>query len=98
MYEDDFGPDANDKLFNELDDFIDFAKDSVKRSEEPDKKFDLRVELMNLVLEEIPESATIRQWAGGIWIAEVKYHNINLICVAGTEIPQLWAEILGDRG
>ncbi len=97
MYEDDFTPDPNDKLFDELDDMVDFAKGSLARdSGNSEKKFDVSIGLMALIMEEVPENVTIDQWAGGIWIAEAKYHNINFICVAGTHKPELWDQILGE--
>lgn len=93
MYGYDFGPDPADKLFNELDDLVDFAKESIKREGDPNKKFDVRLELMNLMLEEIPENSRLYKQMGEIWVAEVKYHGINFICVAGRRRPQFWDEV-----
>lgn len=97
MDEDDFGPDPADKLFDELDDFIDFAKESVKKDGNPDKKFDVRLELMNLMLEEVPENKRIYQQMGESWVAEVKYRGINFICVAGKRKPKFWDEVFEDE-
>ena len=54
MYEDDFAPDPNDKLFDELDKLVDFARESVKRENDPNKKFDVGLEVVNFMMEELP--------------------------------------------
>lgn len=93
MDEDDFGPDESDKLFNELDDFVDFAKGSIQRGGDPDKKFDVSLDMMNLMLEEVPENAKVSQQGGGSWIAEVRYHRVLFIHVNGKTKPELWGEL-----
>ncbi len=87
-------PDENDELFDELDKFVEISKNLVN-PKNPDKKFDIRLELMDLILEEVPENARIYQQYGGNWIAEAKYHNMNFICIVGNKIPEIWNEILG---
>ena len=93
MYGDDFGPDPADKLFDELDRLVDFAKESIKREDDPNKKFDVRLELINLMLEEVPENSKIYQQIGDNWVAEVKYHGMIFICIVGKHKPQFWDEI-----
>ena len=93
MYGDDFGPDSADKLFNELDKLVDFAKGSIERENNHDKKFDVGIELMNLMLEEVPENSKIYQQVGESWVAEVKYHGITFICIVGKHKPQFWDEV-----
>lgn len=98
MDEDDFGPDPSDKLFDEMDDFVDFARESIKRDRHPDKKFDIRIDLMNLMLEEMNlEDIRIYQQIGGSWVAEVKYRRINFVCVAGKQKPQFWDEVFNTK-
>lgn len=95
MDEDDFGPDQNDKLFNELDDIVDFAKASINRGSDFNRKFDVSLDVMNLMLEEVPENAKITRQGGGRWIAEVIYHQVHFIHVNGKRKLELWDEILG---
>ena len=97
MYGNDFGPDLADKLFDELDKIVDFAKESIKRENNFDKKFDVGLELMNLMLEELPENSRIYQQMGESWIAEIKYHGVNFICIVDKHKPQSWDEIFEDR-
>ncbi len=96
MNDDDFGPDRVDKLFNELDKLVDFAQGSMERENNPDKKFDVGLELMNLMLEEIPENSKIYQQVGESWVAEVKYHGITFVCVVGKRKPQFWDEVFEE--
>lgn len=97
MYDDDFGPDPADKLFDELDEFVDFAKESIKREGDPNKKFDVRLELINLILEEVPENSRIYQQIGESWVAEVKYHSITFVCIVGRHKPQFWDEVFATE-
>ena len=95
MY-DDFGPDSADKLFDELDKLVDFAKGSIERENDPNKKFDVKLVLMNLMLEEVPENSKIYQQVGESWVAEVKYHRITFVCVVGKRKPQFWDEVFEE--
>ncbi|MDO8496301.1 MAG: hypothetical protein Q7S43_03030 [bacterium] len=96
MDDDDFGPDRTDKLFNELDRLVDFAQGSMERENNPDKKFDVGLKLMNLMLEEVPENSKIYQQMGESWVAEVKYHGITFICIVGKRKPQFWDEVFEE--
>lgn len=92
-----FGPDSVDKLYDELDELVDFAKESIKREGDSNKKFDVRLELINLMLEEVPENSRIYQQEGDSWIAEVKYRGIKFICIVGEHKPQFWNEIFNTE-
>ncbi len=92
----DFGPDPADKLFDELDKLVEFAKESIKRENDPNKKFDVGLEPMNLMLGEVPENAKIYQQMGESWVAEVKYHGITFVCIVGKRKPQFWDEIFEE--
>lgn len=96
MDEDDFGPDQNDKLFNELDDCVEFAKDSINKGQDFNRKFDIRIDLMNLIIDEVPENVRIYQQEGGSWIAEAVYCNIHFICVEEKTIPELWEDFFNN--
>ena len=96
MYGDDFGPDSADKLFDELDKLVDFAKGSIERENDPNKKFDVKLGLMNLMLEEVPENSKIYQQVGESWVAEVKYRGITFICIVGKRKPQFWDEVFEE--
>lgn len=95
MYDEYFGPDPADKLFDELDQLVDFAKESIKREGDPNKKFDVGLEVINFMMEEVPlEFIRVYQQIGKIWVAEVKYHGIIFVCIVGKHKPQFWDEIL----
>ena len=96
MYGDDFGPDESDKLFDEVDKLVDFAKGSIERENDPNKKFDVKLGLMNLMLEEVPENSKIYQQVGESWVAEVKYRGITFICIVGKRKPQFWDEVFEE--
>ena len=96
MYGDDFGPDESDKLFDEVDKLVDFAKGSIERENDPNKKFDVKLVLMNLMLEEVPENSKIYQQVGESWVAEVKYRGITFICIVGKRKPQFWDEVFEE--
>ena len=93
MYGDDFGPDESDKLFDDVDKLVEFAKESIKRENDPNKKFDVGLDLINLMLEEVPENSRIYQQMGESWVAEVKYHGITFVCIVGKHKPQFWDEV-----
>lgn len=95
--DDDFGRDSADKLFDELDKLVDFAKESIERENNPDKKFDVKLDVMNLMLEEVPENSRIYQQMGESWVAEVRYYGITFICIVGKHKPQFWDEVFATE-
>lgn len=99
MYDDDdFGPDPADKLFDELDKLTEFAKESIKREGDPNKKFDVGLEVINLMMEEVPvEFIKIYQQIGESWVAEVKYHGVTFVCIVGRHKPQFWDEVFAGE-
>ena len=99
MYDDeeDFRPDENDKLFEELDKLTESSKEILKNQKIANLsnvKFKARLELINLMMEEVPlGDINIREEDDGHWVAEVKYHGINFICIVGKNKPQFWDEV-----
>jgi len=98
MYdEDDSGPDENDKLFDELDNMVDFAKESIRGRGDSNQKYDVSLSVMELIMEEaLLCDIRIYQQIGDSWVAEVKYRGINFIAIAGKTKPQAWDEIFDD--
>ncbi len=86
--------DDDDLLFDELDELVDFARESSKKTGTLDQKYDTRLDLINLILEEsLPELVKIYQQMGEHWVAEVKYRGINFVCVAPDKIlPKEWED------
>ena len=90
-YEDDSGPDE----FDELDKVVEFVKESLQGRNELNPKYDVSLEMINLMMEEVNlGDIKIYQQAGGSWIAEVVYRGIRFIHVNGKNIPEFWEEIL----
>lgn len=98
MYSDDFGPDPTDKILDAIDDLVDFAKKSIEREGNPNKKFDVGPDMINFMMGELPVRwIKIYQQIGDIWVAELKYHGVNFVCVAGKHKPQFWDEVFATE-
>src|SRR3989338_2694406 len=98
MYdEDDYRTSDDDKLFDELDEMVDFAKESIRMSGNPDRKYDVRLSIINLIMEEVmADDIRIYRQIDNSWVAEVKYKGINFISIVGKRIPPAWAEIMQE--
>ena len=85
MYdEDDYRTSDDDKLFDELDEMVDFAKESIRMSGNPDRKYDVKLAMINLIMEEVmADDIRIYRQIGDSWVAEVKYKGINFISIVG---------------
>jgi len=88
MYFDDFGPDENDKLFDELDQLVKFAEKRQKMGYSLDKIY-VDSEIANLMFEEVPEEdVKIYEQIGGSCVAEIKYRGFNFISVSPVKTPK----------
>jgi len=85
MYDDNPGPDE----FDELDKVVEFAKEKLNRGYSPDEKIYISSEMINLMLEEVPEChVRIYEQIGGNCVAEIKYRGFNFISVSPVQAPK----------
>lgn len=93
MYEDDDVRNDLDDLYDKLDELVEFAEGSIERNGDSNKKIDASVDILNLMINEVPrEDINIYQQIGESWVAEVRYRGINFIAIAGKTKPLAWDE------
>ena len=98
-YENDSGPDENDKLFDQLDELVKFVGEDLGRKGKSDCKWDVSLEMINLMMEEVnPSDIKIYRQTGGSWVAEVVYKDIRFVHITiGKHKPEFWDEIFSEH-
>ena len=85
--------------FDDLDELVLAASQSAKIKQDGQAKYDASVAMIGLMMDEVYKNdVKIYKHIGGNWVAEVQYHGINFISVAGKIKPKIWLEWQTENG
>ena len=85
--------------FDELDELVLMASQSARIKKDCRAKYDVSVAMISLMMDEVSKNdVKIYRQIGETWVAEVRYHGINFVSVAGNIKPKIWLEWQTENG